>query len=316
MKTRILILAAIAAVFCSCRNENLSELIQNKDTKLTINPVIDKETRAGFTPQATWSEGNRLGVFVWKSTGWGQQYTDGIYTDLVITQNNEYTRVGSSWRATNDFYLLSEKAHVYAYYPYSSSVSDGTKIPVSITSSDGTAADYMYGITTTPVSVSNTEANIVMKHALCQLAIKLNYSPDYNNKGHLQQMKLTAKNNKFSLTGTMDLSGEGKITPTNPGTTITWTPDIYKPGSGDEYFNAAFFPMSFSDQEVVMTLTIDGANYTYNVPAITYEHGKRYIYSLVLKSNSAEIGGEAGNNITIEEWSDSSQDNINLVPVQ
>ena len=65
------------------------------------------------------------------------------------------------------------------------------------------------------------------------------------------------------------------------------------------------------DIEVV----IDGATYTYSIPQILWEAGKRYIYSVTMRSNDAEIGGENGQSVTIEGWT-STEEDITLVPVK
>lgn len=42
---------------------------------------------------------------------------------------------------------------------------------------------------------------------------------------------------------------------------------------------------------------------------------KRYIYSITMRSNDAEIGGENGQSVTIEPWG-SSESDVTLVPVK
>lgn len=53
------------------------------------------------------------------------------------------------------------------------------------------------------------------------------------------------------------------------------------------------------------------ANYT----QINWEAGKRYIYSITMRSNDAEIGGENGQSVTIEPWGASESD-VTLVLVK
>ena len=67
--------------------------------------------------------------------------------------------------------------------------------------------------------------------------------------------------------------------------------------------------------EVSMEVVIDGATYTYSIPQISWEAGKRYIYSITMRSNDAEIGGENGQSVTIEPWG-SSESDVTLVPVK
>ena len=62
-------------------------------------------------------------------------------------------------------------------------------------------------------------------------------------------------------------------------------------------------------------MTIDNVKYEYKIPAIEWVAGKRYIYSVSLSSNGAQIGGEDGTSVTIEPWTDSVTD-IELSPVK
>ena len=73
--------------------------------------------------------------------------------------------------------------------------------------------------------------------------------------------------------------------------------------------------MSISGGEVSLEVVIDGATYTYSIPQILWEAGKRYIYSVTMRSNDAEIGGENGQSVTIEGWT-STEEDITLVPVK
>lgn len=73
--------------------------------------------------------------------------------------------------------------------------------------------------------------------------------------------------------------------------------------------------MSISEGEVSLEVVIDGATYAYSIPQILWEAGKRYIYSVTMRSNDAEIGGENGQSVTIEGWT-STEEDITLVPVK
>ncbi len=41
--------------------------------------------------------------------------------------------------------------------------------------------------------------------------------------------------------------------------------------------------MSLASGEVSMEVVIDGATYTYSIPQISWEAGKRYIYSITMR---------------------------------
>ena len=95
------------------------------------------------------------------------------------------------------------------------------------------------------------------------------------------------------------------------------SPNTTVPAQGQQAvdYAAAIYPMALAAGEVSLEVVIDGATYTYAIPQITWEAGKRYIYSITMRSNDAEIGGENGQSVTIEGWT-STEEDITLVPVK
>lgn len=307
------VMAAIAAgVLTSCnQNEVASEIIENEANSLKISTTIvnDIDSRAGFVEKEDFQTNDAIGIFMYKSTGWGDEYP------RFSAQNNKSTRTSSGWELATDIYLLSDKATIWAYYPYNQSVSDGTKIPVPISTTSH--VDYMWGKSTNSVSVVETGALIPMYHALSQFTIRLKVSPEYHNDGNLTSAKLKCKNAKFATTGTMNINDNGKITFAPTSTELNWTPNTTVPAQGSPSvdFNAAVYPMTISSNEVTLEVVIDGATYNYTIPEIEWTAGKRFIYSITMQSNSAEIGGEDGNSVIIEPWQ-STENDITLVPVK
>ena len=306
MKKVILMAALAAGVFSSCNNNELEGVQSNEAGKASINAVIEgSESRAGFESKTQWQDNDKLGLFMYKATGWGDAYPK------FSSQNNEATKNAGGWSLAADMYLTADKAHVYAYYPYSATATDGTKVAVQ-----AATTDYMWG-KSNEISVANPVANIVMKHALSQFVLRLKVSPDYKNEGVLSAASLKAGQNKFATEGTMNLNDNGKITFTPAKTELSWQPNTTIPtvGSTPVDFAAAVFPISYQKDEASINVTIDNVKYEYKIPAIEWVAGKRYIYSVSLSSNGAQISGEDGTSVTIEPWTDSVTD-IELLPVK
>ena len=142
-------------------------------------------------------------------------------------------------------------------------------------------------------------------------------SPEYHNDGNLTSARLKSSRAKFGTTGTMNLNDGGKITFSPTTTELSWAPNTTVPAQGQQAvdFAAAVYPMALASGEVTLEVVIDGATYTYSIPQITWEAGKRYIYSITMRSNNAEIGGSNGQSVTIEGWT-STESDITLVPVK
>ena len=212
MKTSFFLSAVMAAgLLASCSNSE--EIFNGQVTdgehsgaQLNIVPTVSSEsteTRAGFDPKTDWAAGDALGLFMYKSSGWGDAYP------RYDAQNNKSTRQANSWSQASPVYLLAEKATIWTYYPYNQAVADGTKIPVPI--NVGTSVDYMWGKSTNQVSVIETDARIPMKHVLSQFVVRLNVSPEYRSGGNLTSAKLKATASKFATTGTMNLNDGEKL---------------------------------------------------------------------------------------------------------
>ena len=79
---------------------------------LNIVPTVGTDTRAGFVPKTEWAVNDAMGRFMYKATGWGDAYP------RYDAQNNKSTKTAAGWSQAKPVYLLSDKATIWAYYPY------------------------------------------------------------------------------------------------------------------------------------------------------------------------------------------------------
>lgn len=312
MKSNIFI-AAIMAMSCACTNQVEEISTKQEDSALKISTrIANDETRSsdGFVSKTQFSLNDELGLFMYKET-WGTSYVG------ITKQNNKSTYRSSSWEQETPYYLNADKAHVWAYYPYNKSVTDGKRVPVSI-EGDNANIDYMYGYTEQPVSVLNPNAMINMKHAMSQFVIRMKPSGDYHDggstPGKLTNITIKSKAGASVLykTGELDVT-TGNIKGLTSSQSISWIPNIMLEESENHDYCATIFPKVVAQGELVVELTIDGAKYTFDIPAVQWNKGYRYIYAFSLKANDVVIGGEDGSGVTIEPWKDSTND-VELVP--
>lgn len=56
-------------------------------------------------------------------------------SEILQPEQRGYQNAGG-WSLAADMYLTADKAHVYAYYPYSATATDGTKVAVQAATTD------------------------------------------------------------------------------------------------------------------------------------------------------------------------------------
>lgn len=301
--------AAIAAAVCltSCSNDNDDVENVKSDTQLKINPSIGLMTRAA---KSAWGTGDQLGVFV--TTGSVNSAYEGISSNL----NVPFSFNGSSW-TSNRIPLTNNPATIFAYYPYSNSVTDGTSMAVEST----TQTDYLYGTGNSTATVLSQNVDINMQHGLSQVLFRMKKGSNYTlGPGSLTKVVISNENSGSSLNskGVLNIS-TGAVSTSDPQhLTLAATETI---SSTETPFSAIVMPVSplSSGNILKVTFTIDGEEYYHFFKQSTeWKQGYRNIYSFELNDNGLEIGGGdngSGNGIKIEPWTDDDQGAITLIPV-
>lgn len=290
---------AMGAVMTGCSSDDVVDEPVVKGTKLAIDvslPVNGEETKA---PISAWSNNDKLGLFV-KSSGLGSADYGEVSGQVIATYS------GSTWTLTPEVSLTSTPANVYAYFPYSASVTNGISVPVEVASQ----TDYLYSGTATSASSSNSKIALNMKHALCVFAFNVKKN-GYIGDGQLTTVKIQNKPGYqlIGSAGTMDIS-TGTITKSAyDAYTISASKTIEDAGWIGELPLAMMIPFSTgSTTGAEFVFTVDGNEYTVDVPAnMAYQAGQQYVFNLTI--NSASMSLDA-NNIVIIPWG--SQSSVDL----
>lgn len=311
MNLKLISAALLALAASSCTQESVEHQSENgTNTTMFVNAIIGKSpvTRAEKT---AWTNNDQLGVYV-VNTG-----IDDPYKGSSSYSNLPFVFTGKGFKSDN--ILLDEKeATVYAYYPYKKDLANPKAVPVDISEQ----TDHLYGTGNGKVSITSRNVDVAMKHALTQVVFKIRKTANYKggtgnltgivlkNVGAAKPLQLKGSYN--IATGVVTTSQEGNI---NFSANTTLTGDFVS-------FSSILFPVSAtSGKDIQVVFSIDGKEMKYDFPAGTaWASSYRNIYSISLDGNGLEIGGGENpsggdSGVTIEPWTDSSNNEISLIPI-
>ena len=195
----------------SCSNEldmPRNEALVEGKTPLSVNVLANPSTKALVNSNAL-PGGSKIGVKLVKSAD-GSAYDNQTYNNIYYS-----TTDGTTWAidGSRSILLSATEAKAYAYYPYSSEVSDFKAISISSAANPTDQIDYMYGNVATGLKNSNPTANFTMKHAMAIVNFEI-AKGSYTGTGSITSVKM--KGNTASNTGTMNAEA-GTVTATNKG---------------------------------------------------------------------------------------------------
>ena len=113
-------------------------------------------------------------------------------------------RIPGKWQFSSIVKLSATKGILYGYFPYDSEIEDITSIPVEA-SLNGT--DYLYAVPVSGLDKANSSADLVMKHALSRISVKLVRDASFKGPGILSGVSF--KGEAVSSSGTLNaITGE------------------------------------------------------------------------------------------------------------
>ncbi len=314
MKRWIYVAAVLPLLLASCDKEKLIETTDNTPVPLSIDATIgisSEITSRSLVSGTSFGDGSDIGIFV---TGTG-------YTPVVTI----YTYEESAWSlkttdpAQSPIYLTKNEATVYGFYPVTEpSTSDAITadteaktIPVVIASSySGFAvpksqADYLYatdGTATTmeTVSKASPEASLTFYHALSQLSFIVNKAEDFGGTGSLTSLKVTASDS-ITGSGTLKLDSTGITLNETASKSIELTGsdtiNAYSATPSTNVIATALVAPLTTSQNVKLTMTIDGVDYTGTISNAEWEAGSNYIYTVTVGGGTLTI-----TSVSIQDW--------------
>ena len=205
---RSLFITLFSVMFLSCEGDILDPSALTKS--ITINASIDEDK--GSTSNGEWESGDKIGVYMIKSTQ--------LLSGTSILHNNEkfYTQGDGNFSPSNDandirFPESGAKVDFIAYYPYSATISNKFEYIIDVTNQkDQSAIDLLYSDNATNKSVLTPDVDMLFTHQLSKITISistLDNSPLENVRASIKGIDLKGK---FSLVDkTITSSSKGNI---------------------------------------------------------------------------------------------------------
>lgn len=268
---------ALAVVFNACSSDEKEEP-QPQSAQLSIATSI--LTKAVITEFAA---GDKMNLYVKSESS--VTSPDKVSSISASYENNK-------WSISPTVELKEgENAYLFAFYPYSTSLTKPEAIPVDITAQ----TDYLYSGSAVSVSYSSPQGTLKMQHASSMLAF--NISKDrYEGAGALSSIKIA----DIPVKGTLNIAS-GIINSTEKGDyTITANKQIDTEWAEDlpQMF---CLPFKSSGQDITAAFLIDGKEYSINLPKTDIEAGMKYIFHLVITNNGMTVLADLTEKISLNK---------------
>ena len=273
---------ACISLFClgglatSCLNESEKE---NQSQLLTINAEIEASSKAA---KSNFDKDDVLGLFIKDSNNQN-------YNECDCSFNLKSTYSGTDWQLNEAVMLSEKKANLYAYYPYSATLTDCTALPIEAC----TQTDYLY-VSPIEVDATNSKASLAMKHALSLTKFNL-LRGEYTGAGQISSIILQQVIKDGTLNTHTGAISAGKI-----GNDI-YTPseDLLLTNNGEALpISIITIPMAVTTSKVIFC--IDNVNYSYKIDNCVWESGKETTYTLSIDQESKTL--LSIENVSIEPW--------------
>ena len=263
--------------------------IETQSLQLTVS--TGTITRAELVTGTTFDSGKAIGVALLVQ-GTGASYDNQGYSNVKYTSSG--TGNGQTWAASPDIKLSSTLGQLYAYYPYSSSVTDVSYIPINLKTNE---VDYMWAEETANTkNVSNKKPTVTlsMRHALTAIRCALKRG-SYTGTGKVTAIEI--KSDALGTSATWNAK-TGKFTGVSGTSTGRSKTTNFNVANGATNVDFLMIPNGQS-KTVTFKVTVDGQNYIVTSPDnVAFAAGTIYSYSLILEGHGITL-----NPVKLTDWS-------------
>ena len=296
MKKTIFLCTILSIILCSC-NTNLFETSE-ENARLEVKITNEVQTKALIEGNRL-PDGSEVGITVLESD-------NSDYDDISAFRNVRFksSSQGSTqlWTAQNEIILSTTKGSLYAYYPYSGSVTDITKVPVTATSADQT--DYMYASPVQDLNNKNATAEVVLKHALA--AVRLSVSRGtFSGTGKVTSVGI--KSDAIASSGSLN-SMTGVLSGFNgKGTELSPAFDPFTLSSTQTVKDFIVIPTG-EEKALTIRITVDGYTLEVQTPPIDFAEGVISNISVTVNSRDLEIAG-----VSVTPWTSIDKGSLEIM---
>ena len=290
-----LILTAVLTAGCAKEIENTIDGTDGSAIELS-SVSTDPMTKAVITGTSFTTDEAAAGIGLFLLDGSGNAYGNN-------GGNVRYGYSDGKWTAANPLRIGNTAGILYGYYPYSSTVTDITAIPVA-SSVNGT--DYLYGSIADLTSAKAKSESLTLSHALTRLRITFKLDASFVGSGTLSS--LTIEGNGIAASGTLNATS-GEITATKSAFTVSGLNASISTGLTED---CLVVPAAASDtpQAVTIKFTVDGKSYKVDLTdnlAVKLQSGIQTDITLTVKNTSVTVDGSS-----IGAWGDGGTQTVTV----
>lgn len=287
--------AFLSLIVCGCISCVDDNGIEGQNgTPLDISVATEAIASRGVIESASFPSASELGVTFLNANG--TAYDGKSYTNIKATAAG--TGNTQTWSLASKVLLSGTSGTLYAYYPYSSSVTDVAAVPVSASSSNQT--DYMYATPVTGLHDGNPKASVTMRHALAAVRISL-VKGTYTGAG--QVTAVSVKGNGMATSATLNAKTGGLSACSGMGTNVKVNKTMSLSATAQQT-DIIFVPVSTVTDSPVFTVTVDGKDYSVTGSAVKFEQNNIYSYTLTVNSKAMGVS-----DVNIGKWNYSNNGN-------
>ncbi len=288
----------LTAVLCAgCAKEFENTIDDRNGAAIELSSVsTDPMTKAVITGTSFTTDEAAAGIGLFLLDGEGNAYGSN-------EPNVKYYHSGNKWVADSPLRIGNTAGTLVGYYPYSSTVTDITAIPVA-SSVNGT--DYLYGSIADLTSANAKTGSLTLSHALTRLRITFKRDASFVGSGVLSS--LTIEGDGVAASGTLDAT-TGTLSASKAAFTVSGLNASISTGLTED---CLVVPAAASNtpQAVTLKFTVDGKAYKVDLTeglAVKLQSGIQTDIALTVKNTSVTVDGSS-----IGAWGDGGSQTVTV----